>query len=197
MKLRLLHIIAVFPLVVFITCAVVWICSLWFAYRVEFHHFSRNGEWNTSAYYVIQFHHPGFGVCVGVEEAREKYPQLGPPARMRWEAYRSGRLGDGSWREWWIDCWHHSSRQADARRDARMLQLPYWPLLLMASPFAGASVARTIRNRRRRHRESRGLCLFCGYDLRASPDRCPECGQPNPTSKDPRQLTKNEEQKPS
>jgi hypothetical protein len=41
-----------------------------------------------------------------------------------------------------------------------------WPLLPLA--------ARCIRWLRRR--PVPGLCASCGYDLRASPDRCPECG---------------------
>jgi hypothetical protein len=57
----------------------------------------------------------------------------------------------------------------------RMLAIPLWFLAIVAA-IAPALWTRAIYRRRQRIRA--GRCLNCGYDLRASSDRCPECGSP-------------------
>jgi hypothetical protein len=54
-------------------------------------------------------------------------------------------------------------------------RVPYWAVtgLFAAPPLLAL---RLWRRRLRRQRRSRGQCERCGYDLRATPDRCPECG---------------------
>ena len=50
---------------------------------------------------------------------------------------------------------------------------------LLAAPLAIAPAVAARRwglARRRRLRIAAGLCVACGYDMRASAERCPECG---------------------
>lgn len=54
---------------------------------------------------------------------------------------------------------------------------PYWSLLLIwAMPAVPCGLA-LKREWIRRYRLRRGLCQQCGYDLRASSGRCPDCGR--------------------
>jgi hypothetical protein len=54
---------------------------------------------------------------------------------------------------------------------------PFWSVALAtaASPL-GWTTLRLRARRRARRRKNSGLCPACGYDLRATPYRCPECG---------------------
>jgi hypothetical protein len=51
------------------------------------------------------------------------------------------------------------------------------PLWLIALPPAGAGASLWLLAVRRQRTQIAGLCAACGYDLRATPDRCPECGK--------------------
>ena len=55
-------------------------------------------------------------------------------------------------------------------------QIAKWPWLVIAAiPAIGILIPCRRWFIRRRLRRV-GCCLRCGYDLRATPDRCPECG---------------------
>jgi hypothetical protein len=50
---------------------------------------------------------------------------------------------------------------------------PYWLAVILTAAAPAWFIAGRIRRRRRIQSRQ---CLSCGYDLRATPDRCPECG---------------------
>jgi hypothetical protein len=56
------------------------------------------------------------------------------------------------------------------------IRIQFWLLLCFGAVCLLVAIvwARHLMN----HRRKPGTCRNCGYDLRATPDRCPECGTP-------------------
>ena len=65
----------------------------------------------------------------------------------------------------------HSTNPA-ATINRQVLAIPLWLLAFVSGiPWASRRLWQRI------HYRPIGMCPTCGYDLRATPDRCPECGQ--------------------
>lgn len=69
--------------------------------------------------------------------------------------------------------------------DSTRFVAPHWAL---GAPLAVPPLLWGLGMWRRWRRTRRGLCAACGYDLRESRDRCPECGKPIPPRRPGRRL---------
>jgi hypothetical protein len=96
------------------------------------------------------------------------------PAESRWWHFSagttaaSGTLASGTWHGF-----NSVTVQLPRNHSLRAIGIPDWfpALLFVILPLIRL---RSLLRTRRRNRA--GLCPTCGYDLRATPDRCPECG---------------------
>jgi len=63
-----------------------------------------------------------------------------------------------------------------AKWHKRHFQVHHWVVGLCSAVAPSYWILVVPKQRREQKRSSAGLCVICGYDLRATPDRCPECG---------------------
>ena len=55
--------------------------------------------------------------------------------------------------------------------------VPFGLLIVGLIVWNVAGAVADLPQRKRDARRRAGRCAFCGYDLRATPQRCPECGR--------------------
>jgi hypothetical protein len=121
-------------------------------------------------------------------------PETRPAEAPSWSLYGHrgiavhNNYGDPAHRRWGVPVGYQFKLQfpqgfitgklteADAIGWYRMWWAPHWMVMIVTALPAMLLSRRLARGAVARRRRSRGQCAACGYDLRASPDRCPECG---------------------
>jgi len=98
----------------------------------------------------------------------------------------SSRTPSGSWEQWNNHVvWRRGGFQLiNSRKNwpvgpvgVRGIQFPYWSLTSLLALWPAIGLISHFRRRARRRPPN--LCPICGYDMRATPQRCPECGTPS------------------
>ena len=69
---------------------------------------------------------------------------------------------------------HHYLEFGRSYLNGNIYRVPLWSVALVCALASGLLTVLPVLRRRKRAR--RGQCLHCGYDLRGSTERCPECG---------------------
>ena len=100
-----------------------------------------------------------------------------PGRTLAYDNYLRVEASEGWWRREWFTFGHRPVISADVPGTTFFIAIvPHWSITLLSAAVALPSARKVFRDLLTRRRAARGLCSSCGYDLRGTPDRCPECG---------------------
>jgi hypothetical protein len=156
--------------------------------------------WRLSERMMVSARYAGTGIVfarvIRVAPLRRPSAHWNPPDRFWYPVYPDNPQGSELFfldtvavrDTQFFDClgWHanrtsyllpHPFRALEGIVSIDRVLVPFWSLWL---PAGFATFAFVLRAGLCRRRLVRGSCVQCGYDLRASKDRCPECGTPVP-----------------
>jgi hypothetical protein len=170
-KRRIFNAIAVVSALLCVATVALWIQSCFIHEKIVWH--SGSNTW-------------GVVNCDGRLQLKKMETRSVPSGYQRWDGSMRGNWeGDGDVieerRAFGIG-WHRGgvpfqgSTVAPPPRFSfqyESLALPYWFITLA---FAVVPARSSLRAARRAWLTRHGRCGDCGYDLRATPERCPECG---------------------
>ena len=180
MRRRLLHLLTAFSLLLCVVVSVLWVRSYQAHDVLSWDRADNSGGQHHRWYRVVASGRGRIALSWDAEVAAvaDITPEEAarPTGRWQWGGwhresprYPSPGFGGTPNLRWGFH-FRWNRRPGTVRRE---VILPYWALALPALAFPAC---RLLIRSRRSERRRRGVCLTCGYDLRATPDRCPECG---------------------
>jgi hypothetical protein len=188
-KRRLVTLAAAASLLLCVATVALWVRSYWCEddvrwYRVWWSETPQGGRWTTYRFVTLISGRGGLGAKCAVEEFDYHPHNLTPGGGIRrdvsvFPAYPIIDPADP-----WAGmpvllhmggfqlCYERNEDPPANRHRSIRLTIPIWFVFCITVLPVTWTAARWRRSRRR----ERGQCGVCGYDLRATPDRCPECG---------------------
>lgn len=161
MKRRLFPILSAASLALAISAMGLWIVSYWYGQHVAYT-YRPGAPWAVRDYQLDS--------AAGSLEFRYAVGWLTASYEPGWKSF-SYKPDDNAFawpKGWWFA---YESYDGGSSVHDYTLAVPYWLLTSLFLIFPACWL------RRFRRRQRLGLCLNCGYDLRATPERCPECGR--------------------